>query len=134
MSCALFRVARSVCRRDSAIRERSGNSSFAARMASASAESAQDFIESSRVASFSGEMLGRPSGERSAIWRSPDFRYNGAGGQFPAELTFDMDRRADVDALLDDLRIAQPRDLFDDRPQQDIARIAIGPSFARCKV
>ncbi len=39
-------------------------------------------------------------GERSAIWKSPSFVYRGAGGQFPDEVSFDLDHRADVNALL----------------------------------
>ena len=39
-------------------------------------------------------------GERSALWSSPAFVYRGAKNQFPDQLSFDLDRRADVDALL----------------------------------
>jgi Ca2+-binding RTX toxin-like protein len=46
-----------------------------------------------------GGLLG-VAGERSAIWTSPPFAYRGAKNQFPDELSFDLDRRADVDALL----------------------------------
>lgn len=46
-----------------------------------------------------GGLLG-VAGERSAIWESPPFVYDGAKNQFPDEVTFDLDRRADVDAFL----------------------------------
>jgi len=46
-----------------------------------------------------GPLLG-VGGERSAIWRSPVFAYKGAEGQFPDVVSFDLDRRADVDALV----------------------------------
>ena len=38
--------------------------------------------------------------ETNAILRSPSFRYRGAGGDEPKDVTFKMDRRTDVGALL----------------------------------
>jgi hypothetical protein len=39
-------------------------------------------------------------GTTTALWQSPPFTYSGAAGAAPAEVDFQMDRRADVDQLL----------------------------------
>src|SRR3954452_5591807 len=39
-------------------------------------------------------------GEVTGVWQSPSFTYNGAVGTVPDSLTFFMDRRASVNALL----------------------------------